>query len=67
MEFNRLMEKTFKNEFLSKVREEEEYIIENIKIKEGIGKNNALKENLFKLFVYINTEVQVFIYGKTRM
>ena len=38
MEFNSLMEKTFKNEFLSDVREEKEYIIENIEIKEGIAK-----------------------------
>ena len=45
MEFNGLMEKTFKNEFLSEVREEQEYIIENIEIKEGIAKNDALKEN----------------------
>ena len=67
MEFNGLMEKTFKNEFLSEVREEQEYIIENIEIKEGIAKNDALKENLFTLFVCINTEVQVFIFGKPRM
>ena len=52
MEFNSLMEKTFKNEFLS---EEQEYIIENIEIKEEIAKNDALKENLFILFVCINT------------
>ena len=55
MEFNGLMEKTFKNEFLSEVREEQEYIIKNIEIKEGIAKNDALKENLFILFVCINT------------
>ena len=55
MEFNSLMEKTFKNEFLCEVREEQEYIIENIEIKEEIAKNDALKENLFILFVCINT------------
>ena len=55
MEFNGLMEKTFKNEFFSEVREEQEYIIENIEIKEEIAKNDALKENLFILFVCINT------------
>ena len=67
MEFNSLMEKNFKNEFLSEVSEKQEYIIENIEIKEGITKNDALKENLFKLFVCINTEVQVFISGKPRI
>ena len=67
MEFNGLMERTFKNEFLSEVREEQEYRIKNIEIKEGIAKNDALKENLFTLFVCINTEVQVFICGKSRM
>ena len=55
MEFNGLMEKTFKNEFFSEVREEQEYRIKNIEIKEGIAKNDALKENLFTLFVCINT------------
>ena len=49
MEFNSLMEKTFKNEFLSDVREEKEYIIENIEIKEGIAKKLCFKRE----FIYI--------------
>ena len=67
MEFNSLMEKTFKNEFLSDVREEKEYIIENIEIKEGIAKNDALKENLFILFVCINTWSSSFYMWKSKV
>ena len=55
MEFNSLMEKTFKNEFLSDVREEKEYIIENIEIKEGIAKKLCFKREFIYIIECINT------------
>ena len=65
MEFNGLMEKTFKNEFFSEVREEQEYRIKNIEIKEGIAKNDALKENLFTICMY-NYRSSSFYIWKTK-
>jgi len=43
---------------------EEQYIAENIQIDKSIAKNKALLENVFSLFVAINTKIPIFIFGK---
>ena len=58
-------DKRFKNEdFLELPLREEKYIVDNIKLDKGIAKNRALLENIFSLFVSINTKVPIFIVGK---
>ena len=52
------------NDFLELPEKEETYIIENIELEKGIAKNRALKDNIFSLFVAINTKVPIFIVGK---
>ena len=51
-------------DFLELPLREERFIADNIKIDKGIAKNKALLENLFSLFVAINTRVPIFIVGK---
>ena len=51
-------------DFLELPLKEEKFIINNIKIDKGIAKNRALLENIFSLFVAINTNVPIFIVGK---
>ena len=72
----RLTEKEFRNTFANKMnfifekdfiempKREQNYIINNIEMKEGIAKNRALLENIFALFVCVNTKVPLFIVGK---
>ena len=43
---------------------EEEYLLNKIKLEEGIGKNNLLRENIFLLFVSIITKIPLIIIGK---
>ena len=43
---------------------EEKFIAENIELEKGIAKNSALLDNIFSLFVTINTKVPIFIVGK---
>ena len=45
-------------------QKEQEYIADNIKMKEGIAKNKALLENIFTLFSCVNAKVPLFIVGK---
>ena len=52
------------NKFKELPEKEESYIIENIELEKGIAKNKALKDNIFSLFVAINTKVPIFIVGK---
>ena len=55
----------FKNkDFLEMPLREERFIVDNIKLDKGIAKNRALLENIFSLFVSINTKVPIFIVGK---
>ena len=63
-EYINIMEKLFKQSFLEIPNREEEYIASNVKIGPGIAKNKALLDNLFTLFVCINTQIPVFICGK---
>ena len=44
--------------------EEEDFIINNIKLDRGIGKNKSLKENIFLLFVSLVTHIPLIIIGK---
>ena len=58
-------DRSFKDkDFLELPLNEEKYIMNNIKIDKGIAKNRALLENIFSLFVAINTYVPIFIVGK---
>jgi len=58
-------DKSFKErDFLEIPLKEERYIVENIKLNTGIAKNRASLENIFSLFVSINTKVPIFIVGK---
>ena len=43
---------------------EENFIADNVELETGIAKNRALLENLFSLFVAINTKIPIFIIGK---
>ena len=43
---------------------EEDFILENIKLGKGIGKNIALKENIFLMFVSLVTHIPLIILGK---
>ena len=51
-------------DFLDLPRKEERFIVNNIKLGKGIAKNRALLENIFSLFVAINSKVPIFIVGK---
>ena len=61
--YNSSHKKNYKG-FLELPEKEETYIIENIELEKGIAKNKALKDNIFSLFVAINTKVPIFIVGK---
>ena len=56
-------DKNFKK-FLDLPQKEEMFIAQNIELEKGIAKNRALLDNLFALFVTINTKVPIFIVGK---
>ena len=51
-------------DFLELPLKEEKFIVDNIKLDKGIAKNRALLENIFSLFVAINSKVPIFIIGK---
>ena len=61
--YKKSYKKSYKG-FLELPKKEELYIIENIELEKGIAKNRALKDNIFSLFVAINTKVPIFIVGK---
>ena len=46
------------------LRLEENYLIDKIELKKGIGKNDLLKENVFLLFVSVITKIPLIIVGK---
>ena len=50
--------------FLFIPEKEENFIADNVQLEKGIAKNRALLENLFSLFVAINTKIPIFIIGK---
>ena len=61
---NEIFRKNFNINFLDIPKREEEYIINNIKLPEGIAKNEALLNNLFVLFICITAKIPLFIVGK---
>ena len=50
--------------FSDSLRIEEEFLLDQIELDEGIGKNQLLKENLFLLFISIITKIPLIIVGK---
>ena len=62
--FSTKMNKHFGFNFKDIPKKEQEYISNNIVMKEGIAKNRALLENIFTLFVCVNAKVPLFIVGK---
>ena len=61
---NQLFANSFKINFNTLVKKEKEYIIENIKLPQGIAVNEALLNNLFVLFICITSKIPLFIIGK---
>ena len=53
-----------KIEFINIPNDEKKFIINEIELEPGIGKNNILKENIFLMFVAINTKIPLIICGK---
>ena len=51
-------------DFLYIPMKEEKFLAESIDLEKGIAKNKALLDNIFALFVTINTKVPIFIVGK---
>jgi hypothetical protein len=50
--------------FSDLLRIEEEFLLDQIELDEGIGKNQLLKENLFLLFISIITKIPLIIVDK---
>ena len=61
---NDIFEKKSGFNFLLIPEKEENFIADNVELEKGIAKNRALLENLFSLFVAINTKIPIFIIGK---
>ena len=51
-------------DFIDVPNEEKNFIIDEIELEAGIGKNNILKENIFLMFIAINTKIPLIICGK---
>ena len=62
--FNNFDKKFESKDLLDLPLNEEKFIVNNIKLDKGIAKNRALLENIFSLFVGINSKVPIFIVGK---
>ena len=61
---NKIFIKESNIDFLIVPEIEENFIADNVELEKGIAKNRALLENLFSLFVAINTKIPIFIIGK---
>ena len=51
-------------QFSDLLKIEEEFLLKQIELDKGIGKNELLKENLFLLFLAVVTKIPVIIIGK---
>ena len=51
-------------DFLDLPLKEEQYILKNMQLDKGIGINRILFENVFSIFVAINSKIPIFILGK---
>ena len=60
---NELYGKSF-CQFSDLLKIEEEFLLKQIELDKGIGKNELLKENLFLLFLAVITKIPVIIVGK---
>ena len=58
-----LREKNFQK-FSELLKIEEEFLLDQIELDKGIGKNQLLKENLFLLFLAVVTKIPLIIVGK---
>ena len=63
-ELGNKMSNIFSMNFETMPLREEKYIADNIDMEKGIAKNSALLENLFALFVCVNSKIPLFIVGK---
>jgi len=64
-EFCNLMKESFENYDFEEFPKEIQKIIANeVELDKGIAKNRALLENLFSIFVCLNTKIPLFIIGK---
>ena len=52
------------NNFSDFIKIEQEYVLNNIELDKGIGKNTLLKENVFLLFLSVTTSIPLIIIGK---
>ena len=52
------------NNFSDFLKIEQEYLLNQIELDKGIGKNTLLKENIFLLFVSVVTSIPLIIIGK---
>jgi len=70
--FDKIRNKKLKDELSDKniehfsdlLRIEEEFLLKQIELEPGIGKNESLKENLFLLFLAVVTKIPLIIVGK---
>ena len=70
--FNSIMYKPFLEEYRGKQIEhfsqilelEEDFLLDQIELDKGIGKNKLLKENVFLLFLSVCTKIPLIIVGK---
>ena len=58
-----LRQKKFEK-FSDLLRIEEEFLLEQVELDKGIGKNQLIKENLFLLFLAVVTKIPLIIVGK---
>ena len=52
------------NNFSDFIKNEQNYLINQIELNEGIGKNNIIKENIFLSFVCVVVKIPIIIIGK---
>ena len=57
-------EQKIENNFSDFIKVEQDYLINQIELEKGIGKNTLLKENVFLSFVSVVTNIPLIIVGK---
>ena len=57
-------EQNIKNNFSDFIKVEQDYLINQIELEKGIGKNTLIKENVFLSFVSVVTNIPLIIIGK---
>jgi len=64
LKFNYGIEDFNQFQFKQILSKEEDFIINNINLNKGLGKNKSLKENIFILFLALVTNIPLIIIGK---